>query len=327
MMCIVRGGTEQKDLQGNSDSYADLNEHNLAWSNNLFEPIRHNIVDFSNPVAYKGTGMKLDSENSYVFPILSGDEHVYATNPNFNKKDKTSSSFKVVGEEITLVAGYQSRYNQRAVISGSLDLCTDDLISVGAPKNSDFSESSNWILCKNILDWNFQQKSVLKAENMHHQLIDKSLYESGHQNSQEYKLKDYIHLELDIYEKVNGEWVPFKTNDIQFEFIMLNPYWRVFLSNTQDSKYEIDFRAPDWNGVYKFLVDYNRFGYTRLYLEDTSPVRVYRHDEFPRYIPSAFPYYLSVFTTLIGTVVFTVLFLHVDNTSVKVVKGGKVKKE
>ena len=320
----VRGGNKSDGLQASAEQYDNLNGHNLAWSSNLFDPIRQSIADFSTPVAYRGTGMKLDENNAYVFPILSGDEHVFSTNPDYSKKDSTSSSMKTAGNDITLLAGYQSRYNQRVVISGSIDMCSDDLISVASSESSDYSTSSNWILCKNALDWNFQQKSVLKAENMHHELLDKSLFESGHQNSQEYKLKDYIHFEIDILEKVDGEWVPYISDDIQFEFIMLNPYWRVFLENTHDARYELDFRAPDWNGVYKFLVDYNRFGYTRLHEETTAPVRVFRHDEFPRYLPSAFPYYLSVFTVLVGTILFTVLFLHVENTPVR---GSKTKKD
>ena len=300
-----------------------MNTHNLAYSSNLFEPIRKSIVDLEYPVVFKGTGMKLDTNNDYVFPILYGNEHTYATNPDHKKIKTTSSSFKLAGSDITLVAGYQSRYNQRVVISASTELCTDDFISLGLSSESDYTESANWILCKNMLDWNFQQKSVLKAENLHHVLADKSLYETGHQNSQEYKLKDYIYMSVDIYEKVDGKWVPFIAEDIQFQFIMLNPYWRVFLKHSYDAKYELNFRAPDWNGVYKFLIDYNRFGYTRLIAEDTAPVRVFRHDEFPRYLPLAFPYYLSVFTILIGTVIFTGLFLHQQDGAI--VKGPKVK--
>lgn len=236
------------------------------------------------------------------------------------KNNKASSSFKLAGSDITLVAGYQSRYNQRVIISGSTELCTDDFISLSLSQESDYTQSPNWILCKNMLDWNFQQKSVLKAENLFHELANKSLFESGHQNSQEYKLKDYIYMSLDLYEKVEGKWVPFLADDIQFQFIMLHPYWRVFLKHRQDAKYELIFRAPDWNGVYKFLVDYNRFGYTRLVIEDTAPVRVYRHDEFPRYLPLAFPYYLSVFTILAGTIIFTAMIMHLDSSAAPKIK-------
>jgi len=268
--------------------------------------------------------MKLDIKNAHVFPILQGDEHTFATNPEYNKKDDSSASFKVVGSDITLVAGYQSRYNQRVVISGSIDICTDNFISIASrAEDGDYTESSNWILCKNMLDWNFQQKSVLKAEKLNHSLVDKSLIESGSQKSQEYKLKDEIQVSIDIYEKVDGKWVPFKADDVQFEFIMLNPYWRIYLQNTKDARYEAKFRAPDQNGVYKLLIDYNRYGYSRIHVEETAPVRVFRHNEFPRYIPSAFPFYTSVFTTMVGFVIFTVVFLYTADNK----KGSKVKED
>ena len=233
-------------MKANTEEDGDLNSHNVAWSDNLFEPIKKNIVNFSTPVAYKGTGMKLDSNNAHVFPILQGDDHTFATNPGYSKKDDSSSSFKVTGSDITLVAGYQSRYNQRVVISGSSTLCTDDFIKFSSSKEGgDYTESSNWSLCKNIIDWNFQQKSILKAANFDHSLADRSLIESGLQKSQEYKLKDYIQVSLEIYEKVNGEWVPYIADDVQFEFIMLNPYWRIFLKNVGGAKYQAQFRAPD----------------------------------------------------------------------------------
>lgn len=180
-------------------------------------------------------------------------------------------------------------------------------------------------MCKNIIDWNFQQKSVLKAENLRHELVDKSLVESGSQKSQEYKLKDYIHFAVDIYEKVNGQWVPYIANDIQFEFIMLNPYWRIQIPHTKGATYETDFRAPDWNGVYKFLINYNRYGYTRLYVEDTAPVRVFRHDEFPRYLPYSYPHFVAVFSCLIAVIIFTMNFINVSEKGGKT--GSKVKQE
>ena len=42
--------------------------------------------------------------------------------------DEVPPISSVSGEQLTLVAGYQSRYNNRATISGSLHMCSDEFI-------------------------------------------------------------------------------------------------------------------------------------------------------------------------------------------------------
>lgn len=99
----------------------------------------------------------------------------------------------------------------------------------------------------------------------------------------------------------NGKWVPFDGDDIQLEFVRIDPFVRTFLkrkgkappagklqdhSPTSSSlwdghgkppppghlcpsspggKYSVQFKLPDVYGVFQFKVDYNRLGYTHLY--------------------------------------------------------------
>ena len=163
----------------NSKSDGNLHQNEVVWSDNLFTPIKQTIVNFSTPAAYRGTGMKLDVNNEFVFPILKADPYTYANDPNHGKKTKKNASLKTAGPDITLVAGYQSRYNQRVVMTGSIDMCSDDFLSLTTSTRESNKESSNFLLCMNIMDWNFQRKSVLKAENLQHSLADKSLVISG----------------------------------------------------------------------------------------------------------------------------------------------------
>ena len=266
--------------------------------------------------------MILDTTNENVFPILKGDDSMYAISSESSKKGK-GGSFKIAGADITLVAGYQSRYNQRVAIAGSINICSDDFISASMKAEGNLSSSANFELCMNVFKWNFQQKSVLKIENFNHSLVDKSLVESGRQQSQEYKLKDEIQVSCDIYEKSNGKWIPYSANDVQLEFIMLDPYVRTTLENKSGSKYTSQFQAPDHNGVYKFSIDYNRYGLTRLIYTEIAPVRVLNHDEFPTLLPSAYPYYAAVLLVIVGFLLFSFKFITIQSK----VKKDKVKQD
>jgi len=49
-------------------------------------------------------------------------------------------------------------------------------------------------------------------------------------NPENYRIKDDIVVELDVEEKnPDGSFRPFKADDIQLEFIRLDPYHRLFL--------------------------------------------------------------------------------------------------
>lgn len=55
-----------------------------------------------------------------------------------------------------------------------------------------------------------------------------------------------------IEEWVDSKWVPFVADDLQLEFIMLDPYVRTKLKHTSEAKYSVVFKVPDVYGVYKF---------------------------------------------------------------------------
>lgn len=68
---------------------------------------------------------------------------------------------------------------------------------------------------------------------------------------------------IEIYE--NGKWKPFAANDVQLEFVRIDPFVRTTLRSNSNGIYEAKFKIPDVYGVYQFKVDYDRVGYTRLY--------------------------------------------------------------
>ena len=78
--------------------------------------------------------------------------------------------------------------------------------------------------------------------------------------------------------------MPFNGTDVQLEFVRIDPFVRTTMKNKGQSlsfvtfriflnfndtilggQLEAQFRVPDTYGVYKFVIDYNRVGYTHLY--------------------------------------------------------------
>lgn len=68
--------------------------------------------------------------------------------------------------------------------------------------------------------------------------------------------------------------------------------------------------VPDVYGVFKFRVIYNRSGYSSIELEEQIPVRPFRHNEYERFIVSAYPYYASVLSLMVAFVLLDVLYLY-----------------
>jgi oligosaccharyltransferase complex subunit beta len=315
----LTGDSKQTKVEG-------VDSEILAWTNNFNSKTKKTITSPDSAVLYSGTGMKLDEKNSYVFPILQGDIDMVARLPVKKIKGKdVKRSF--AAQDIVLVAGYQSRYSQRAVMSGSINLCSDEFIKTSTSKGKDHTTSANFQFCMDVLNWNFQQKSVLKMENFSHSLVDKSLVESGRQKNQEYKLKDEIQVSFDLFEKVDNKWVPYNANDVHLEFIMLHPWIDRTMENPRDGHFRTQFHVPDHNGVYKFKVDYNDIGLSRIYYDEITPVRVFNHDEFPTYDPKAYPYFGAVYAVIVAFGLFSFSFMTLGDQKPQKGNKGKVKQE
>ena len=258
---------------------------------------------FKNPkgyILYKGIGMDLDPQNKYVFPILSGDTNSYSVSKN------TGEVFSN-GEHIKLVNGYQARNNRRVVVLGSTEICSDKFyyLSMGED-NKSMLESPNAVFCADLLNWNFQRTGVLKFTNVKHN-------NNKGQSLDTYRIKDYLEYYIDIleYDYVNDSWKNYDADDIQLSFLMMNPYYinqlkRIYGKPTYYAK----FRAPEKHGVFKFIVDYHRTGYSYIFSSTKVPLRPFYHNEFPRFIPCAYPYYVSVFVISGSFILFSILFLY-----------------
>ena len=70
------------------------------------------------------------------------------------------------------------------------------------------------------------------------------------------------------------------------------------------------YQAPDSYGVFKFRVLYRRLGYSILHAETQVSIRPFKHDEYERFIFSAYPYYSSAISAAVAFFVFSVCFFY-----------------
>ncbi|RYH30062.1 hypothetical protein EON65_06470 [archaeon] len=113
-----------------------------------------------------------------------------------------------------------------------------------------------------------------------------------------------------VEEFKDGIWQPFYANDMQLEFVMLDPYVRTTMQADKNTgNFVATFLAPDNYGVFKFRVLYRRVGYSVLHTETEVSIRPFKHNEYERFILSAYPYYASALSATVGFLLFSVLYL------------------
>jgi len=304
----------EADEEGNSvidhlnfDLALDDGKHTLiaADSANLIdsEPIVGNKKALG-PVLYEGTGLMVDHENPLVLEILTASSTAYSHNP-----DESITEYPhATGKGTVLVAGLQARNNARVVFSGSIDMFSDKLFSAGVSSASGkkAEKSGNQALAVALVRWCFKQSGVLRVKGVNHHLEGE---QGPPENPSAYTIKDDAVYSIDIEEYQNGKWVPYNGNDVQMEFVRIDPFVRLTLTN-KNGHFEGKFKIPDVYGVYQFKVDYVRTGLTRLYSTTQFSVRPWRHDQYERFISSAYPYYASAFSMMAGVLMFSVVFLH-----------------
>ena len=118
-----------------------------------------------------------------------------------------------------------------------------------------------------------------------------------------------------------GKWHPYNAEDVQLQFRMLDPYYQVMLERVeqpgtaayeQKSTYTYAFRTPQRLGIFKFAIEYWRYGFSFLDVDEEVAVIQWRHDGFPRYLTRAYPFYVTVMLLMVGFFIFTVSYLFSD---------------
>merc|ERR550532_2544874 len=289
----------------NFDVNMDGGKHTLiaAEPKNLIEaPLIVGDKKTLGPILYEGTGLIVDHDNPLVMEILTGSSSAYSHNPD----EPVTEYPHATGKGTVLVAGLQARNNARVVFVGSIDMLSDKFFNakVSSSSGKKAAKSGNQALAVALASWCFQLSGVLRVKGVDHHLEG----EKGPQTVA-YTIKDDVVYSIDIEEYSNGKWVPYNGKDVQMEFVRIDPFVRLTLNN-QNGHFEGKFKIPDVYGVYQFKVDYVRPGLSRLLSTTQFSVRPWRHDQYERFISSAYPYYASSFSMMFGVVLFSVVFLH-----------------
>jgi len=247
-------------------------------------------------VLYRGTSFTLDSDNTLVFSILTPETTSYL---------HLKSSIKANSKNSALVAGLQARNDARVIITGSLELFSNDFFTHKAQKvgSKGAHASGNSEFAVELTKWLFKERGLIRISNIEHHKV-------GETHSRDiYTVLDEFYYAITIEEWNGSKWTPYHANDVQLEFQMLDPYVRRILDSDGNGKFSTTFKIPDVYGVYSLRIDYFRVGYTSLHSKELVTVRPFRHNEYERFIPSAFPYYASAFSMMAGVALFSLIFL------------------
>ncbi|KAK7257924.1 hypothetical protein RIF29_32254 [Crotalaria pallida] len=255
------------------------------------------------PVLFQGIGHSLNPSNSLVLKVLSASPSAYSANP----KSKLTSPPSLTGSTISLVSVIQARNNARILISGSLSMFSNRFFRSGVQKAGSptkHDRSGNEQFLTEISKWVFHERGHLKAVSVQHHKIGEA------DEPAMYRVNDDLEYSVEIYEWSGTTWEPYVADDVQVQFYMMSPYVLKTLSTDNKGRYFTSFKVPDVYGVFQFKVEYQKLGYTSLSLSKQIPVRPFRHNEYERFIPAAYPYYGAAFSMMAGFFIFTAVHLY-----------------
>lgn len=271
-------------------------------------------------VLFRGIGHAVDESNILSLRVLRGNPTTYAANPTKPIEDY------LAGGETLLVTAMQARNNARIAFSGSTDMFSNAFFRTQLASGE---AAANEVFCSELTKWVFRQSGVLRFRDISHHKSDgtppdvilhekdrpdlpQSLYPDPEitRNSLVYRIKDEIVYSMIVEENVNGVWKPFVCHDMQMEFVMLDPHVRKTMTpDPKTGKFVASFIAPDNYGVFKFRVLYRREGYSVLHAETHVSIRPFKHNEYERFIFSAYPYYSSAISATVAFLMFSIFFL------------------
>jgi len=295
-------GTNVIDHFGFNQS--DAADHTLVVADNL---AKASIVfkDVNAPILFRGIAQDIEEDSLLLFPLVSASNTAYSATV-----DEPVKELFVAGKKTVLVSALQARNNARVIFSGSLELFSDKFFNSPVSKTGadgkvqKFEKSGNEQFAKQVTQWALQEKGVIRAKNPIHHLVGQTSPPPF------YTIKQDVEYSIEIEEWDGQKWVPYVANDVQLEFRMIDPYVRITLKTDGKGKFFNTFTLPDVYGVFTFKVEYTRQGYSFVNSIVREPVRPFRHNEYERFIDSAFPYYASAISMMAGLFVFSWVFLY-----------------
>ncbi|KAG4994029.1 hypothetical protein JHK86_030856 [Glycine max] len=189
-----------------------------------------------------------------------------------NPKSKLTSPPSLTGTSISLVSVIQARNNARILISGSLSLFSNRFFTSGVQKAGSPTKHEK---SGNEQFLNELSKWIFH-ERGHLKAVHVQHHKVGEANEPAiYRINDNLEYSVEVYEWSGTTWEPYVADDVQVQFYMMSPY--VLKTLSTDGK---------------------------------IPVRPFRHNEYERFIPAAYPYYGAAFSMMAGFFIFTAVHLY-----------------
>lgn len=247
-------------------------------------------------IVFHGPGASLFSDNELVESVIWGSGSSYSYIPSIAVNDSPHES----GSATVLAAVLSTRVGSRASYFGSIDALSDAIFDAAGEAHREALQS--------LASWTFGHSGVLRTRNLRYESDRRGSAENG------LRVKDTVQFSIDVqqWDGTQGIWRQFEADDIQVEFVMLNPWVRTRLRpsrNGINSTYFADIPVPDQIGIYKFVVSYHRPGVSALEVSHVVPIRPFLHNEYPRFILMAYPYYGAAFLMLSVVFVLGIVFL------------------
>jgi oligosaccharyltransferase complex subunit beta len=277
----------------------DGSQHTVITSESLAELPAVFSSGSKGPVVFKGVPLSVSRESEVAFHAITGSDTAYS---GVAGKAISPSKSPLAGKSLGLLTLVQGRNNARVAVSGSTDMLSNKYYSA-APGNAE--------IATDVLRWTLRQKSVLRASSLRHRMV-----ETNEISPAIYRINDVVEVAVDIQECTDSVCKPFQGTDVQIEFVMLDPHVRTTLvSGTKNGTFSAVVKVPDTYGVFKWVLEYKRLGYSWVSEVVTVPVRPFRHYEYERFIVQAYPYYASVGSMMAGFFALGFFFLYSKESS------------
>jgi oligosaccharyltransferase complex subunit beta len=255
------------------------------------------IGQFKEPLHYKGVGAYLGN-SPYVIPLLRAGETAYVYDSR--DEDEAASRVWVAGTQVSLGAGVQSSSNARFVWTGSAALF-DDKTTIGL----------------DLVRWAFKETGVIRTNWAEHYLAATP----DIKNEKLYKVSEDIVYNVALSQWNGSQWVPFSGNDLQLEFVMLDPYYRVTLDKVAEDEseavYGTKFKIPDQHGMFTFRFDYKRPGLSFVQESEIVTIRHVANDEWPRSweLTNSWVYVASAGSVVVAWLAFVIFYLYLGEST------------
>jgi len=298
------------------------------------------LSQVENKIWFSGTPFAL-SANPLLFPILHAPAESFAADlsdsPGLvadalaDAAEKGGEGFWA-GSTLSVVAGFQTLIGggtghgndagpgedkqSRVVWVGGPSLFSDEFatkkvvekVETERGKSVVEKPSGNEQAAMDIAGWAFQEHGVLRIDEVKHHKVNQT------DAPETYTTNDEIvyTVKISSFNPTTGKWERYSDlKDLQLEFTMLDPHVRTALPAVRGQKgvYSTTFRAPDRHGVFKFVINYKRKGFSHLLHTLIVPVVPPRHDGYPRFLSAAWPYYIGAISTSVGFLLFSAIYL------------------